>query len=245
MAGLRVCRGGTEILRGLSFSAAPGEILGVFGPSGAGKSTLFRALCGEIPVEGAIHLGGRPLAGMPVWRRARAGLGYVPQGASVLFDLTVRDNLETFATMARRRPDAEGWARRVGLEHRLDVAASALSGGERRRLELARALLAEPAVLLCDEPFAGLNPAAIGAIAGVLRAAAASGVCVLVTDHHLPEALALARRALLLLDGRIEVAAPATDFAAHPLVQERYVGRGLPGSGHDTSGSNLADPGHL
>ena len=225
VSGVRVRLGGTEILRGLSFAVHAGEILGIFGPSGAGKSTLFHAISGETPAEGGVSLAGRDVRRWPLWERARAGLGYLPQGPSVLFDLTVLDNLRAFAALARRPLDPHAWARRVGLESRLDVRASSLSGGERRRLELARALLARPAVLLCDEPFAGLNPAAIGAISALLRGVASEGVGVVITDHHLPEALSVAHRALLLLDGRFEVEAPSADFAAHPLVLDRYVGR--------------------
>lgn len=222
---VNVKRGGIEILRGVSLTASSGEIVGIFGPSGAGKSTLFQAIFGEIPSQGNISLNGRDLRGLPLWKRARAGLGYIPQGPSVLFDLSVRENIATFAKLSRQPADPAEWAARVGLVPRLDVVASALSGGERRRLELARALLLRPSVLLCDEPFSGLNPAAISAISTLLMESARSGVCVLITDHHLPEVLVLAHRALLLLDGRIEVEEDAQQFAEHPLVQERYVGR--------------------
>jgi len=225
VASLTVSLGGREVVRGVSLQAAAGEILGIFGPSGAGKSTLFRALCGELPSRGEILLQNRPLAGLPTWARARAGLGYVPQGPSVLFDLSVRDNLITFARMAGRPPAPDEWAGRVGLVDRLDLRASSLSGGERRRLELARALQACPSVLLCDEPFAGLNPAVIASVSDLLRQAAASGVTVLLSDHHLDEALALSHRALLLLDGAVELTSEAASFASHPLVRERYVGR--------------------
>jgi lipopolysaccharide export system ATP-binding protein len=224
--GLTVERGGRPVVRAVSLEAHAGQVLGVFGPSGAGKSTLFRALAGEIPARGAVRLDGRPLDPLPVWRRARAGLGYVPQGPSVLLDLSVRDNLATFARLSRSMEDPDWWAARVGLAGRRDVRAGSLSGGERRRLELARALLARPAALLCDEPFAGLNPSAIAPIAGLLREAAAAGAAVVLTDHHLDEALAVCDRAALLLDGVIELTERADAFAAHPLVRERYVGRG-------------------
>ncbi|RYE83500.1 MAG: ATP-binding cassette domain-containing protein [Myxococcales bacterium] len=224
--GLTVERGGRPVVRALSLAARGGEVLGVFGPSGAGKSTVFRALAGEIPARGAVRLDGRPLDALPVWRRARAGLGYVPQGPSVLFDLSVRDNLATFARLSGSMEDPDAWAARVGLADRRDVRAGALSGGERRRLELARALLARPAALLCDEPFAGLNPAAIAPVAALLREAAAGGAAVVLTDHHLDEALGVCDHAALLLDGVVELTSSARDFAAHPLVRERYVGRG-------------------
>ncbi|MCS6898406.1 MAG: ATP-binding cassette domain-containing protein [Myxococcales bacterium] len=223
---LTVKRGGTVILHRISLCTKPGEIIGVFGPSGAGKSTLFQAIIGELPVQGTILLGEHSVAQWPIWQRARIGLGYVPQGTSVLLDLSVRDNLRTFARLSRRPTNPEDWAQRIGLESRLSIPASSLSGGERRRLELARALLAGPSVLLCDEPFAGLNPGAIGSVTALLREAAASGVSVVISDHHLPEALSLTNRALLLLDGRIEAETDAISFPSHPLVQQRYVSRG-------------------
>jgi lipopolysaccharide export system ATP-binding protein len=224
--GLSVARGSMDILYNLSLGVEAGEILGVFGPSGAGKSTLFQAVVGELGYRGRVELGGRVVDRWPVWRRARAGLGYVPQGASVLFDLTVRENLRTFAALAGQTPEPERWARRVELGHRLDVAASALSGGERRRLELARALLLRPSVLLCDEPFAGLNPGSIEAVSCLLKEAAGEGVGVLLSDHHLELALGLTSRAVLLLEGRVAVETEAAAFATHPLVLERYVGKG-------------------
>src|SRR5579883_3447308 len=161
-SGLKVTRGGKEVLRGVDVEARAGEVVGVLGPSGAGKSTLFRALVGEAPPEqGAVLLDGRDVTRQPLWRRARAGIGYVPQEPSVLWDLSVRDNLQTFQRVAGGAGmDVRAAAARVGLEERMAVRAGELSGGERRRLELARALVRAPRVLICDEPFAGVDPAA-------------------------------------------------------------------------------------
>ncbi len=160
----------------------------------------------------------------PLWRRARRGLGYVPQTPSVLFDLDVAQNLRTFAEVSGKPPRVEEWARRVGLTDQLRVPAQRLSGGERRRLELARALTAEPRVLLCDEPFSGVDPKSAELLAACLRDLAASGAAVLISDHRVREALELCQRALLLIDGRVELEVPASDFAHHPLVRERYLG---------------------
>src|SRR5258708_36298649 len=150
--GLRVTRGGRAILRGGDVEARPGEVLGVLGPWVAGKPTLFRALVGEaLPDRGTVVLDGKDVTRQPLWRRARKGMGYVPQGPSVLWDLTVRGNLDAFRRIAGLAPaPPRVAAERVGLEERLDVRAGELSGGERRRLELARAVTRTPTVLVCD-----------------------------------------------------------------------------------------------
>ena len=224
--GLRVTRGGKAILRGVDLDANAGEVLGVLGPSGAGKSTLFRAIAGETPPdEGTVTLFGRDITRWPLWRRAREGVGYVPQGASVLWDLTVRQNLEAFRSVAGMPAgSAQREADRVGLGGRLDVRAGELSAGERRRLELARALTRTPKLLVCDEPFAGIDPAAAERLGDLLRDHAAAGAVVLLADHHVAEALRVCTRALLLLDGTIVAAAPASEFADLPAVRGRYLG---------------------
>jgi lipopolysaccharide export system ATP-binding protein len=224
--GVRVVLGGKAILRGVDLEARPGEVVGVLGPSGAGKSTLFRVLVGEIaPDAGAVELHGAPVTSWPLWQRARAGVGYVPQGPSVLWDLTVRENLDAYRAIARLPPeDARKAASRVGLEDRLQVRAGELSGGERRRLELARAVTRQPKVLVCDEPFAGVDPAGAAKLGDLLRDLAEQGASVLLADHHVTEALRVCTRALLLLDGTVAVSAPAADFPEHPLVKGRYLG---------------------
>jgi lipopolysaccharide export system ATP-binding protein len=224
--GLRVTLGDKEILRGVDVDARAGEVVGVLGPSGAGKSTLFRALAGEAPPdEGTVTLGAEDVTRWPLWRRARAGIGYVPQGPSVLWDLTVRGNLDAFRAIAGlERQDAAVAAERVGLSARLDVRAGDLSGGERRRLELARALTRSPRVLVCDEPFAGVDPAGAAHLGDLLRAQADAGAAVFLADHHVAEALRVCTRALLLLDGRVATSAPAGVFADDPLVRGRYLG---------------------
>ena len=225
-SGLRVRRGGKEILRGVDFQAEAGEVVGVLGPSGAGKSTLFRAIVGEAPPDGgSVWLAGVEVTEQPLWKRARAGVGYVPQAPSVLWDLSVRDNLRVFQRVARApAADLREVAGRVGLEERLDVRAGDLSGGERRRLELARAMTQAPKVLVCDEPFAGVDPAGAERLGDLLRERAAAGAAVVFADHHVAEALRICHRALLLLDGSVAVAASAKEFPEHPLVRGRYLG---------------------
>lgn len=224
--GLRVERGGKVLLRDVSVRADEGEVLGVLGPSGAGKSTLFRAMMGELePDAGVVRLGGEDVSTWPLWRRARAGMGYVPQGPSVLWDLTVRQNLLTFQEIALGAPgDVTAAAERVDLGARLEVRAGELSAGERRRLEVARALVRTPKVLICDEPFAGVDPAGAQRLGALLAELAENGVAVLLADHHVAEALRVCTRAVLLLDGAVAVEAEPEDFREHELVRGRYLG---------------------
>ncbi|MCA9585357.1 MAG: ATP-binding cassette domain-containing protein [Myxococcales bacterium] len=234
---VRASRGGKLIVRGVSLEASGGEILGILGPSGAGKSTFFRTLTGETPLDsGRVRYGTQDVTAWPLWRRARGGLGYVPQTPSVLWDLSVADNLRVFAHVAERegKPGAEpadDLATRLDLTSRLDVRAGELSGGERRRLELARALTLRPRILICDEPFAGVDPKNAEQLGDLLRAEAERGVAVLLADHHVAEALRVCTRALLLLDGEVAVDADPDAFREHPLVLGRYLGswtRSLP-----------------
>jgi lipopolysaccharide export system ATP-binding protein len=160
-----------------------------------------------------------------LWKRARLGLGYVPQTPSVLFDLDVRGNLRTFERALGLKPrPPEEWAALVDLGARLEVRAVALSGGERRRLELLRALMAEPRVLVLDEPLTGMDPARVAGLAKLLRAAAARGAAVVLADHRIREALEFCDQAALLVDGRVEVVARAAEFADHSAVVRRYLG---------------------
>jgi lipopolysaccharide export system ATP-binding protein len=176
--------------------------------------------------EGSVSVDGDDISRWPLWRRARMGIGYVPQGASVLWDLSVRGNLLAFRQIAQMPPtDPAETAARVGLEHRLEVPAAELSAGERRRLEVARALTRSPKVLVCDEPFAGVDPAGAERLANLLRELAAGGATVLVADHHVAEALRICSRAVLLVDGRIATAASAEEFLELPEVQRSYLGR--------------------
>ncbi len=223
---IHVVRGGKAVVRGVTIEARAHEVLAVVGPSGAGKSTLFRALVGELPMErGRVTLEGVDVTGWPLWRRARSGVGYVPQTPSVLFGLTVRENLATFHRIVHGTDgDPEGKAARVDLSERLDVAAGELSAGERRRLEVARALVRTPRVLICDEPFAGVDPAGSARVAALLRDLAATGVAIVLADHHVSEALALATRAVLLLDGEVATESDPQSFRDHPLVRDRYLG---------------------
>ncbi|HVJ89091.1 MAG TPA: ATP-binding cassette domain-containing protein [Labilithrix sp.] len=229
---VRVDRGNKTILRGVDLSAHPGEVLGILGPSGAGKSTLFQVLVGEAAVSsGRVELFAEDVTKLPLWARARRGLSYVPQTPSVLWDLSVRDNLASYHRVVYSRANEAAQAKaihdlatRVALDSRMDVRAGELSGGERRRLELARAITRPPKVLICDEPFAGVDPQQASRLGDLLRSLADDGVCVLLADHHVEEALRVCTRAVLLLDGAVAAEATPDAFRAHPLVVGRYLG---------------------
>jgi lipopolysaccharide export system ATP-binding protein len=223
---------GRTLVRGVSVHLAPGEVVGLLGPSGAGKSMVFRAIAGEITAtKGRLSLAGSDVTHAPMWQRIRAGLGYIPQDPSVFLNLTVKENLEAFARLAARpsQPQAQSLpalsAQNLGLEHAEHTLAGALSAGERRRLELGRALATSPRILLCDEPFAGVDPKSARELGDRLqRYARDHNAAVLLADHHVREALRVCDRAVLLLDGRIECEAPALEFAEQELVRTRYLG---------------------
>jgi lipopolysaccharide export system ATP-binding protein len=227
--GVTVEKGGRVIVRDVSVTVSSGEVVGLLGPSGAGKSTFFGALLGEEALaRGKVMLGTVDITPLPLWRRSRLGLGYIPQSPSVLWELSVRDNLQTFFQVVRgAKPTLEevmAAARQVGLEAHMTVKAGALSGGERRRLEVARALTGAPSVLICDEPFAGVDPKGAAQLGELLAEQAKSGVAVLLADHHVEEALRVCTRALLLVDGAVAVSATPGEFRKDPLVVGRYLG---------------------
>ena len=214
------------MLRGVDLCVGEGQVVGLLGPTGAGKTTLFRVLVGELkPASGAVRLDGEDVSKLPLWRRARLGVGYIPQTPSVLPELDVGANLHSFeALVGGTRRGARHWAQLVGLQHRLQVKAGSLSGGERRLLEVARSLVARPRVLVCDEPFAGIDPVGATRVAETLREQARQGVGVLLSDHHAAIALRICDQAGLLLDGRIAVWGEPEELASDPLVRERYLG---------------------
>ncbi len=214
--------GAVQALGGVDLAVNAGEVLALLGPNGAGKSTLFRILCGvEWPDSGTVHLGDTDMTAWPLHRRAAAGVGWLPQHASVLPTLTVRQHLEMVPTLSG---GGEALLEQFDLQGRSEVVAGALSGGERRRLELARCVALKPTVVLLDEPFAGVDPHQRSQFAEVIRAIAESGVAVVLTDHAVKVALDLCDRAMLMEGGVVGICGTSQEVREHPEARARYLG---------------------
>jgi lipopolysaccharide export system ATP-binding protein len=221
--------GQQPVLQQVSLAVRPGERVGLLGPNGAGKTTLFDCLAGRLrPSSGRVLLRGEDITSMAPHLRARAGLGYVPQGPSVFVDLTVRANLKAAldAPAARQRRTETDLAEtldRWSLTHVSDRPAGVLSGGERRRLEVARTLLLEPSLVLLDEPFAGLDPKGRSALRSGLESLR-SDAALLITDHAADDVVASCGRIVVLVDGTLVSDSPAAEFAVGSPEHRRYFG---------------------
>jgi len=229
--GIEVSRGGVSVLRGVSLSLCSGRVVGLLGPTGAGKTTLFEVLVGNVfPDVGGVYLDGVDVVRYPMWRRVRLGVGYVPQVPSVLPDLSVRDNLVSFERLVGGDVRGAGyWSELVGLSAKLGVRVGSLSGGERRLLEIARSLVARPRVLVCDEPFSGIDPVVAIRVSGLLRGLARDGMAVLLSDHHAKVAFGVCEEVGVILDGVIWRWGTPRDVALDGVVRERYLGGVLDG----------------
>jgi lipopolysaccharide export system ATP-binding protein len=219
-----------RVVDGVSFSVERGEIVGLLGPNGAGKTTSFRMTLGLVPPDqGAVFLNGEDVTHAPVHVRARRGLGYLPQEASVFRRMTVEDNilavLEALDLPAKeRRERCDGRIAEFGLEKVRTSLAETLSGGERRRLEIARALALEPALVLLDEPFSGIDPIAVEDIQGLLAGLRRRGIGLVITDHNVRETLSITDRAYIIYAGKIAAHGPPGDLANDPFVRKIYLG---------------------
>jgi lipopolysaccharide export system ATP-binding protein len=221
---------GRRVVDRVSFDVAPGEVVGLLGPNGAGKTTSFHCVVGLLtPDEGEVHLGGRDLSGLPLHRRARMGLGYLPQEPSIFRKLTVRQNL----LLVLEGHGVQGRAARERTDevlHEFDLLRVAeslgeqLSGGERRRTEIARALLAEPRFLLFDEPFAGIDPIAVHELQRLIGRLRDRGLGVLISDHTVRETLGICDRAVLLVEGRLLEAGTPEQIASSDRARAVYLG---------------------
>jgi lipopolysaccharide export system ATP-binding protein len=218
------------VLTDVSVSVGRGEVLGLLGPNGAGKTTCFYSIMGLVkPDSGRILLDGEDITALPMYRRAILGLGYLPQETSIFRGLTVAQNISAVLELAE--PDKA--ARSARLEQLLgdfsltrlrDSMATALSGGERRRCEIARALAANPSIMLLDEPFAGIDPISISDIRDLIRDLKTRGIGVLITDHNVRETLDIVDRACIIYDGRVLFAGSPADLVADDNVRRLYLG---------------------
>ena len=219
------------VVNHVNISVSGGEIVGLLGPNGAGKTTCFDLICGLIrPDEGSIVLNGENITHLPIHLRARLGIGYLPQEPSIFRRLTVEENLlavlEALPQISRK--ERHNRAQKImvdfDIEHKRNSKGMTLSGGERRRVEIARAVVLKPSIMLLDEPFAGIDPISIGDIQDSVTQLRAADIGVLITDHNVREALAICDRAYIVADGRILAAGTPEEILAHSEVRARYLG---------------------
>ncbi len=221
---------GREVVRGVSLEVASGDIVGLLGPNGAGKTTIFNMMVGRCrPDHGRILLNQDPITDLPMYQRARRGIGYLPQEASVFRRLSVRDNiaavLEILNLSAQEHQERLGsLLGELGLAHLQHSMAYTLSGGERRRLEITRALATNPLFLLLDEPFAGIDPIAVADIQNIIRSLKKKNMGLLITDHNVQEALAITDHAYIINEGAILESGTPEVIVRSRKVREVYLG---------------------
>ncbi len=225
------CYGKLRVVDGVSIHVRPGEVVGLLGPNGAGKTTTFHMITGLLtPTAGRILLRGREITRLPMHRRARLGIGYLSQEASIFRRMTVRENLmavlETLPLPGReRRSRCDDLLRELDIAHLSSRRGYHLSGGERRRVEIARALVTRPSFMLLDEPFVGIDPIAVAEIQQNINRLKARGLGLLITDHSVRETLMATDRVYLIYEGRIRLEGQARELADHPLAREIYLGQ--------------------
>jgi lipopolysaccharide export system ATP-binding protein len=219
-----------EVVSDVSFEVKRGDIVGILGPNGAGKTTTFNMIVGIVkPNAGRILLDGQEITDLPMYRRARLGIGYLPQEPSIFRRLTVRENLmailETLPiTKEEREKRMQSLLEEFGVSHLAKERGYTLSGGERRRVEISRALVTEPSLLLLDEPFAGIDPIAVQDIQEMISRLREKGLGILITDHNVRETLSITDRAYIMFEGRVLLTGTAHDLAESPEAREIYLG---------------------
>jgi lipopolysaccharide export system ATP-binding protein len=223
--------GGRPVVKDVSLEVSEGEIVGLLGPNGAGKTTCFYMIVGLVDADaGDIQLDNQSLMRLPMHSRARAGIGYLPQEASVFRQLTVKDNLlailETRRELTREAREnlAEALLEEFSISDLSDSLGQALSGGERRRVEIARALATEPRVILLDEPFAGVDPISISDIKSIITHLKERNIGVLITDHNVRETLDICERAYIVGEGHVIASGTPTEVLANDRVRNTYLG---------------------
>lgn len=219
-----------HVVDGVSISVEQGSVVGLLGPNGAGKTTTFYMIVGiEKPDAGTVMLDGKDISSMPMYERARAGIGYLPQEASIFSKMTVEDNImaileTTDLNASEREAKMNALLDEFRLNHVSKSEGKALSGGERRRVEIARALATDPAFILLDEPFAGIDPIAVADIQGMIAHLAQRGIGVLITDHNVRETLSIVDKAYILAEGHILLHGDSETIANDPVARKYYLG---------------------
>ena len=233
-SGLVKSFGRRRVVDGVDFDVSGGEIVGLLGPNGAGKTTTFRMTCGMIePDRGKVELQGKDVTDWPMFRRARdGGMGYLPQEASVFRKLSVEQNMTAMMEMLgmnrkTRRARCDELLDRFKITHIRKSKASSLSGGERRRLEIARCLVSNPRIILLDEPFTGIDPVTIDSIQDVIRELRDDGISILITDHQVRETLEITDRSYVLRDGQVLCHGTPDEVISNPEAREYYFGDGI------------------
>lgn len=233
VTGLRKSYKKRVILRGIDLRLNRGEVVALLGPNGSGKTTCFYCVAGLVPADGGqVSIDGIDVSGWPMYRRARLGIGYLPQEMSIFRGMSVEDNIKAILEIAvpdrhKRDQRLEELLSEFTIEHLRRAPAMALSGGERRRVEIARCLAAGPKYVLLDEPFAGVDPISVGEIRHLVADLKKRGIGVLITDHNVQETLQIVDRAYILHDGKVLMSGTAREVVADENVRRVYLGQGF------------------
>jgi lipopolysaccharide export system ATP-binding protein len=229
-AGLTKRYGEREVVRHVDLVVHPGEVVGLLGPNGAGKTTTFNMVAGGVkPSKGQVFLGETDITSLPMYRRARLGITYLPQEASIFRKLSVADNVNAILETVEpdrgvRRERLRELLAELGLADKANRRGDALSGGERRRVEITRALVLDPKFMLLDEPFAGIDPIAVLDIGKIIEQLKVRGIGVIITDHNVRETLSICDRAYIIKDGEIIKQGPPAEIAEDAQIREIYLG---------------------
>ena len=223
--------GSRQVVNGIHLSVSSGEIVGLLGPNGAGKTTTFYSVVGMVKIEsGSVYLDDRDISRLPMYKRARLGLGYLPQEPSIFRKLTVEDNLRIILETLPLSPEQQAEKEErllveLGLTERRKQVAGTLSGGEKRRLEICRALLTDPKFLLLDEPFVGIDPLTISDLQDILGRLKSQGLGILITDHNVRDTLKIIDRAYIVYQGKVLLEGDAQALMESPEARRIYLGQ--------------------
>ncbi|MEA3207128.1 MAG: lipopolysaccharide export system ATP-binding protein [Chthoniobacter sp.] len=225
--------GGRAVVNGVDINCRRGEIVGLLGPNGAGKTTSFYMIVGLVqPHSGRVIFEGKDVTGYPMYRRARMGMGYLPQEESIFRKLTVEENLlaileTTKLNRKERKHRCQELLGQFGIEHVAKQTALTLSGGEKRRLTIARSLVTNPSMIMLDEPFSGVDPIAVYDVQQIIANLRDAGLAILITDHNVRETLAIVDRAYLIFEGRVETQGTKDFLINDPVARRVYLGEGF------------------